>query len=119
MNITKPHYALRLEGLAFLLIAIVGYAQLNMAWWAFFAFFLLPDIAIAFYAVNPQIGSIVYNLAHTYTGPLALFVIGIIITEPNLLAAGLIWLGHIGMDRIAGYGLKYATNFKDTHLGRI
>jgi hypothetical protein len=31
----------------------------------------------------------------------------------------LIWLAHIGMDRMLGYGLKYSGGFKDTHLGRL
>jgi hypothetical protein len=31
----------------------------------------------------------------------------------------LIWLAHVGFDRALGYGLKYATAFGDTHLGRI
>jgi hypothetical protein len=26
---------------------------------------------------------------------------------------------HIGMDRALGFGLKYETDFKDTHLGRV
>jgi hypothetical protein len=29
----------------------------------------------------------------------------------------LIWIGHIGADRLAGYGLKFETGFRDTHLG--
>ncbi|HLA02836.1 MAG TPA: DUF4260 family protein [Aestuariivirga sp.] len=29
------------------------------------------------------------------------------------------WLAHIGLDRAIGYGLKYASDFRDTHLGRI
>ena len=32
---------------------------------------------------------------------------------------GLIWLTHIGVDRAIGYGLKYPTGFKDTHLKRV
>jgi Domain of unknown function (DUF4260) len=32
---------------------------------------------------------------------------------------GLIWLAHIGIDRVLGYGLKYPTGFKDTHLSRV
>jgi hypothetical protein len=32
---------------------------------------------------------------------------------------GLIWLTHIGVDRAVGYGLKYPTGFKDTHLQRV
>jgi len=32
------------------------------------------------------------------------------------LAVALVWAGHIGADRALGYGLKFATGFKDTHL---
>jgi hypothetical protein len=38
-------------------------------------------------------------------------------SQPLLLALGLIWLAHIGMDRLLGYGLKYADHFQHTHLG--
>jgi hypothetical protein len=31
----------------------------------------------------------------------------------------LIWLAHIGLDRALGYGLKYGSGFRDTHLGRL
>jgi len=31
----------------------------------------------------------------------------------------MIWLAHIGFDRALGYGLKYASGFGFTHLGRI
>ena len=31
----------------------------------------------------------------------------------------LIWLAHIGADRLLGYGLKYPTAFTDTHLQRV
>ena len=34
-------------------------------------------------------------------------------------AAGLVWLAHIGMDRLLGYGLKYDDHFQHTHLGLI
>jgi hypothetical protein len=35
------------------------------------------------------------------------------------IAVGVIWIGHIGMDRLLGYGLKYDDNFKNTHLGNL
>jgi hypothetical protein len=38
---------------------------------------------------------------------------------PGLGSVALIWIAHIGIDRAMGYGLKYATAFSDTHLGRI
>ena len=31
----------------------------------------------------------------------------------------LIWLVHIGADRLLGYGLKYPTAFGETHLQRV
>jgi hypothetical protein len=27
-------------------------------------------------------------------------------------------IGHVGMDRLVGYGLKHPSGFKDTHLQR-
>jgi hypothetical protein len=33
--------------------------------------------------------------------------------------AGLLWAFHIAGDRVLGYGLKFASGFQDTHLGRI
>jgi len=36
-----------------------------------------------------------------------------------LLAYSLIWLAHIGFDRMLGFGLKYPTRFADTHLARV
>jgi hypothetical protein len=35
------------------------------------------------------------------------------------LVVALVWFAHIGMDRLVGYGLKYPTESKDTHLGRV
>jgi hypothetical protein len=29
---------------------------------------------------------------------------------------GLVWLGHIGMDRLLIFGLKYPDHFQHTHL---
>jgi hypothetical protein len=31
----------------------------------------------------------------------------------------LIWIIHIGVDRAIGYGLKYPSGFRDTHLQRM
>lgn len=35
------------------------------------------------------------------------------------MGLGAIWLAHLGMDRLLGYGFKLPTGFKDTHLGQI
>ena len=34
-----------------------------------------------------------------------------------LMALALIWLAHIGLDRLLGTGLKYNDRFTHTHLG--
>jgi hypothetical protein len=34
-------------------------------------------------------------------------------------ALALAWIAHIGLDRALGFGLKYATGFNHSHLGRI
>ncbi len=56
---------------------------------------------------------------HTYVLPLALLAYGLWGGGPLALSLALIWLAHLGLDRLLGYGLKYATAFKDTHLGRV
>jgi hypothetical protein len=32
-------------------------------------------------------------------------------------SVAIIWFGHIGMDRLVGFGLKYPDSFQHTHLG--
>jgi hypothetical protein len=56
---------------------------------------------------------------HTYVGPIALGVAGIVGGYETAVQVALIWLTHIGVDRMLGYGLKYPTGFKDTHLQRV
>ena len=34
-------------------------------------------------------------------------------------AGPIVWAAHIGADRMLGFGLKYPTAFKDTHLQRV
>ncbi len=70
------------------------------------------------YLIGPAIGAAVYNLFHNYLPPAALAALGVLSGNQLLLLLALIWLGHIGMDRLLGYGLKYSSGFKDTHVGR-
>jgi len=62
---------------------------------------------------------VIYNLAHSYVGPVALIALGLLADMPVALAVGLIWCAHIGFDRMLGYGLKYTSGFAATHLGRL
>ena len=111
-------WLLRAEGLALLAAASLAYGGTGASWWLFAALFLLPDIAMLGYLAGPRIGALAYNAAHATPLPLAIGLVGWWVA-PWLLPYALVWLAHIGFDRAAGYGLKYASAFQDTHLGRI
>jgi hypothetical protein len=71
------------------------------------------------YLLNPKLGSRLYNVVHTDVLPAALAASSFALHRTSPLAFALIWLGHIGLDRALGFGLKYPTFFKDTHLQRV
>ncbi|MCC6627972.1 MAG: DUF4260 domain-containing protein [Chloroflexi bacterium] len=116
---TLPGRLLRLEGGALLIAATVGYFAAGGHWLAFLALLLAPDLAMIGYLAGPRAGSIAYNLAHTTTLPLLLGVISWLVGRPLGLLVAAIWLAHIGLDRLIGYGLKYPSGFRDTHLDRV
>ena len=109
---------LRLEGLALLAGAAVLYGATGAPWWLFALLFLVPDLSMLGYLEGPRIGAAAYNAAHATLGPVALGLIGWAVV-PGVLPLALIWLAHIRFDRVLGYGLKYASGFRDTHLGQI
>ena len=110
---------LRLEALALLTAAVLLYAHLHASWPMFAILFLAPDLSMLAYFGGPRIGAIAYNTAHATIGPIVAAVLGYLSNWAILEAIGLIWLAHVGIDRALGFGLKYATSFGDTHLGRI
>ena len=71
------------------------------------------------YLIGPRAGAFVYNLAHTYALALPLALAGFFLGSALASTLALIWVAHIGLDRMLGYGLKYQSGFGDTHLGRI
>ena len=110
-------YLLRVEGLAVGAISALLYARTGASWWLFAALWLAPDLSILGYLLGPCRGSRVYNTAHTYTLPLTLALCGLLLHANALLPFALIWLNHIGVDRMMGYGLKFSNGFNWTHLG--
>ena len=110
---------LRLEGLTLLAVMTVLYAVFGGSWWTYAILFLTPDLSFAGYLAGPRVGAFVYNAAHSYMAPMVLLVAGIAFWPPLALSIAMIWLAHIGFDRALGYGLKYASGFGFTHLGRI
>ena len=114
-----PQLLLRAEGLAVLVAAVVLYFHADFGWVLFAVLFFAPDVSFAAYAFGPRLGALVYDLFHTEVFAVALGTIGVLADSNLALRLALIWLGHIGMDRLLGYGLKYPTAFQDTHLGRV
>lgn len=110
---------LHLEGLAVLVGAVVLYAQWAYSWWLFAALLLVPDLAMLGYLANPRVGAVIYNLFHNYLVVLSFLGIAHLTQSTWLWAIGLIWLAHVGMDRMFGYGLKYADQFKHTHMDEV
>jgi hypothetical protein len=110
---------LRLEGAAALGIGILLYRQSGGEWgWLALTFFA-PDLSLLGYLGGRRVGAIAYNAAHSYAGPALLFLAAVLSGENVARLGALIWVAHIGFDRMLGYGLKYATAFTDTHLGPI
>ena len=114
-----PRALLHAEGVAVAAAAIALYFHADFPWWLLVALALAPDLAMVGYLAGSTIGAAAYDAAHTYSFPVALAAVGVVADAKTAVQLGLIWLTHIGVDRAVGYGLKYPTGFKDTHLQRV
>lgn len=112
----EPRTFLRVEGSAALGIALWSYVALDGPLWMLLVLALAPDLSMIGYLAGPRFGSLSYNVVHTYTSPLALGAVGFWADVRVALLVALIWIGHIGADRLFGYGLKFESGFADTHL---
>jgi len=117
--LTKPALLLRLEGILVFAVSILCYHETHAGWILFAVLLLAPDLSMAGYVANAKIGATIYNGVHTLTGPLLLVACALLTAHSALLPYSLIWTTHIGMDRMLGLGLKYPTQFKDTHLQHV
>jgi hypothetical protein len=114
-----PGLLLRLEGAAVLAGSLALYFDEGFGWVALVVLALAPDLSMVGYAAGPRVGAVAYDVAHTEALPVALGVLGVLAAESTAVQLALIWLAHIGADRLLGYGLKYPTAFGDTHLQRV
>ena len=110
---------LRLEEAAMFIVIIYLLYILGVSWWVYFILLLGPDIGMLGYLVNNKAGAILYNAFHHKGIAILIYTLGLYLQIQLLQIAGLILFGHSSMDRMFGYGLKYFTGFKDTHLGLI
>lgn len=110
---------LRAEGMVVLAAATALYFLTGGAWWLFAVLLFVPDLSFFAYGAGNRVGAVVYNMAHTYIVPLLLGLASIVQESELAQHIALIHFAHIGLDRALGYGLKYASGFKHTHLGEL
>lgn len=109
----------RLEGGVLVGLSLLLYWKAGGSWLLYVLLILAPDLFMLGYLRGPGAGAALYNLGHTWLLPGILAAVGILGGASITIDIALIWLGHIGADRLLGYGLKLPTTFQDTHLGRI
>ncbi|WP_421849211.1 DUF4260 domain-containing protein [Novosphingobium sp.] len=112
-----PRTILRLEGALVLAGTAFAYAHTEGSIHLFLLIFLVPDLSMLGYLAGRAWGAAIYNFSHSYLAPAALLGLGFLQPEQLAVQLGLIWMAHIGFDRMVGYGLKYRSGFAHTHLG--
>ena len=110
---------LRIEGAAALALAVGIYLHTGGNAWYLVPLVLAVDLSMVGYLASPRLGAITYNALHSWTPGLALLAVGLASATDAATLGGAVLAAHVGMDRMAGYGLKYPTTFAETHLGRI
>jgi len=115
----KPKLWLRLDGLVLFVATIIFFASTHQHWWLYPVLLFVPDIFMVGYIKDSKLGALLYNFGHSYFAPTVVALWGWAAKDAAVIAIGVIWLGHVGWDRFFGYGLKYDTRFKDTHLGSL
>ena len=75
-------------------------------WWLVPALILLPDLAWAGHFRGTRVGAVTHNAAQATPLPAVLTGLGWWQHRPLALALGLgpVWLAHIGLDHLQGYG---------------
>jgi hypothetical protein len=110
---------LRLEGVAAFGAGVALFAATGANVLFLVPLILVPDVSAVGYLAGPRVGAFTYNLFHTWAPGVLVLGLSVWLASPPLQVAGAVLIAHVGMDRMAGYGLKLPSSFQDTHLGRI
>jgi hypothetical protein len=87
--------------------------MVGMDWWMFGLCLLLPDLAALGYLINWWVGNVSYHIADTLAIPLVIGGIALVIGSELGQQVVLIWLAHIGMDRMVGDSFKQGNPFEE------
>jgi len=86
-------------------------------WILFGCLFLAPDLSLLPYLRGPSAAAnALYNAVHSYVLPILLGLTAFYLHWVLSGEVSLIWICHVSWDRMIGYGLKYPSSFKFTHL---
>ena len=118
-NISMPRLFLHLEGLVILAGSLIIYAHLDFKWSTFLLLLFVPDLPLLLYGINKRFASIAYNIVHSIIPPLTLVLLSYFNDYQFGVQLSIIWLSHIGMDHLFGYGFKYLGHMKENHFSRI
>jgi hypothetical protein len=119
LKMNQPFIYERIESGFIFLGSLYIYLHLGFQLLWFIVFLFSIDIFMLGYVVNKTFGAHCYNLGHTYIIPAILIIVGVLGQSHIIIAIAIIWAAHIGWDRALGYGLKFSTGFKNTHLGNL
>lgn len=110
---------IRIESALFFLISLYLFSLREQSWLIFLLLLFTPDISLIGYLKNKKIGSIVYNLVHNYILAIVLVILGNVTPNDWMITLGIILFAHVSLDRMLGFGLKYPSDFKNTHIQKI
>lgn len=109
----------RVESAAIFIAATGVYFASDLSWIWYVILLFSFDIFMAGYVFNSKVGAVLYNIGHSYTMPSLIVIAYCLFQTDFLLGLACLWFAHIGFDRMLGYGLKFSSGFKHTHLGTI
>lgn len=86
-------------------LCLILYAFFGAGWDRFALLLLAPDLAALALLASPRWGALAYNAAHRAPAPALLTGAGLLLGTPLAASLGLIWLAHVAIDWLLGYGL--------------
>ena len=100
-------------------IYMLSLHNLGLSVWIWILLFFSPDIGMLGYLFGNKAGAISYNIFHHKGIALIIAFAGYFLSNEIMLAIGILLFAHSSFDRVLGYGLKYFSGFKHTHLGNL
>lgn len=96
----------RLEQVAIFVASLFFYRTQLGGWGRFVVLLLLPELSRLADAAGPAVGGRVYNLAHSYVGPVFLAAYSVYVGRSDMVMPALAWMANISLNRALGVGLR-------------